>query len=83
MKFHNVDFLYTGDNVLTAISVSRECGLINKNKKAYIPRFIKGSSITQRAEIVWENLDDPKELLDSKTLKVLIFNFSLIFKLPY
>ncbi|CAI2162186.1 8461_t:CDS:10 [Funneliformis geosporum] len=62
----------TGDNVLTAISVSRECGLINKNTKAYVPRFIQGSSITPRAEIAWESLDDPKDVLDSKTLKPLI-----------
>ncbi|CAB4425373.1 unnamed protein product [Rhizophagus irregularis] len=61
----------TGDNVLTAVSVSRECGLVNKNTKTYIPRFTEGSSVTPRAEIVWENLDDPKDLLNSKTLKPL------------
>ncbi|RGB37802.1 hypothetical protein C1646_733303 [Rhizophagus diaphanus] len=61
----------TGDNILTAVSVSRECGLVNKNTKTYIPRFTEGSSVTPRAEIVWENLDNPKDLLDSKTLKPL------------
>ncbi|RIA92920.1 hypothetical protein C1645_819991 [Glomus cerebriforme] len=66
----------TGDNVLTAVSVSRECGLINKNTKTYIPRFIEGSSVSPRAEIAWENLDDPKDFLDSKTLKPLIQSVS-------
>ena len=69
--------MHTGDNVLTAISVSRECGLVNKSTKTYIPKFIEGSSVTPRAEIVWENLDDPKDLLDSKTLKVFDNSFYL------
>ncbi|KAF0454787.1 P-type ATPase-like protein [Gigaspora margarita] len=59
----------TGDNVLTAISVSRECGLINKASKVYVPRFAQGSSLSSRASILWESLDNPKDSLDSTTLK--------------
>ncbi|CAG8797263.1 16074_t:CDS:10, partial [Gigaspora margarita] len=59
----------TGDNVLTAISVSRECGLINKASKVYVPIFAQGSSLSSRASILWESLDNPKDSLDSTTLK--------------
>ncbi|CAG8453049.1 1903_t:CDS:10 [Gigaspora rosea] len=62
----------TGDNVLTAISVSRECGLINKASKVYVPRFAQGSSLSSRASILWESLDNPKDSLDSTTLKQII-----------
>ena len=60
----------TGDNVLTAISVSRECGLINKTREVYIPRFISGDSMTENSEIAWENTDDDRMSLDPVTLKV-------------
>ncbi|CAG8502981.1 984_t:CDS:10, partial [Cetraspora pellucida] len=62
----------TGDNVLTAISVSRECGLVNKASKVYVPRFVQGSSLSSRASILWESLDNPKDSLDSTTLKQII-----------
>ncbi|KAF9184509.1 hypothetical protein BGZ51_003318 [Haplosporangium sp. Z 767] len=59
----------TGDNVLTAISVSKECGLINKAREVYTPRFVTGDSMTEMSEIVWENTDDERMTLDSITLK--------------
>ncbi|KAG0284884.1 hypothetical protein BGZ96_010787 [Linnemannia gamsii] len=59
----------TGDNVLTAISVSRECGLINKAREVYTPRFVSGDSVTETSEIVWENIDDGRMTLDPVTLK--------------
>ncbi|KAF9425963.1 hypothetical protein BGZ94_007068 [Podila epigama] len=59
----------TGDNVLTAISVSRECGLINKTREVYTPRFVSGDSMTPTSEIVWENTDNANMTLDSVTLK--------------
>ncbi|CAG8505217.1 11733_t:CDS:10, partial [Scutellospora calospora] len=62
----------TGDNVLTAISVSRECGLVNKASKVYVPRFVQGSSLSSRSSILWESLDNPKDSLDSTTLKQII-----------
>ncbi|KAG0249555.1 hypothetical protein BG011_009135 [Mortierella polycephala] len=59
----------TGDNVLTAISVSKECGLINKAREVYTPRFVIGDSMTEMSEIVWENTDDERMTLDPITLK--------------
>ena len=32
----------TGDNILTAISVARECNLINKTAHCFVPHFAKG-----------------------------------------
>jgi cation-transporting ATPase 13A2 len=60
----------TGDNVLTAISVSRECGLISQTKDVYAPRFISGNSTTEDSKIVWENVEDSRKILDSLSLKV-------------
>ncbi|CAG8503949.1 12192_t:CDS:10 [Ambispora gerdemannii] len=60
------------DNVLTAVSVSRECGIVSKNAQIYIPRFIEGSSITPRATLAWENLDNSQDLLDPRTLEPIL-----------
>jgi len=32
----------TGDNILTAISVARECNLIDKNAHCFVPHFAEG-----------------------------------------
>lgn len=32
----------TGDNILTAISVSRECGLIAPDEQCFVPHFVDG-----------------------------------------
>jgi cation-transporting ATPase 13A2 len=34
--------MVTGDNILTAISVSRKCGLINRDTPCFVPRFAQG-----------------------------------------
>ena len=34
--------MVTGDNILTAISVSRKCGLMDKMAHCFVPRFIEG-----------------------------------------
>lgn len=36
----------TGDNILTAISVARECQLIDRTAHCFVPRFIEGDSKT-------------------------------------
>ncbi|KAG0052662.1 hypothetical protein BGZ83_002319 [Gryganskiella cystojenkinii] len=59
----------TGDNVLTAISVSKECGLISRTKDVYAPRFIVGNSTTEFSKIVWENVEDGSKVLDPVSLK--------------
>nr|CAG8510149.1 13919_t:CDS:10 [Entrophospora candida] len=67
----------TGDNVLTAISVSRECGLINPDGKIYVPRFSQGTSSDPQTTIIWESLKDVNDLLDSDTLKPCLSNNNL------
>lgn len=32
----------TGDNILTAVSVARECGLVNPDEPCFVPRFLDG-----------------------------------------
>ncbi|KAF9915959.1 hypothetical protein BX616_004966 [Lobosporangium transversale] len=59
----------TGDNVLTAISVSRECGLISRTKQVYAPRFMSGEPTAENPKVIWENIDDSRKTLDSLTLK--------------
>lgn len=34
--------MVTGDNILTAISVARECGLVDRNTHCFTPRFVTG-----------------------------------------
>jgi cation-transporting ATPase 13A2 len=60
----------TGDNILTSISVSKECGLINPHQKVFVSRFASGQSHEENAVIVWEDVDEPKRKLDSITFMV-------------
>ncbi|KAK9242935.1 hypothetical protein V1506DRAFT_516715 [Lipomyces tetrasporus] len=52
----------TGDNVLTAISVGRECGLVYKDAPVFVPHFEENTILR------WECVDDPGLILDSTTL---------------
>lgn len=61
----------TGDNILTAISVARECNLIDPNAHCFIPRFVEGDSRTPLAKLAWESVDNPIYQLDENTLKPL------------
>ena len=36
----------TGDNILTAISVARECNLIDKTAHCFVPHFAEGKFMT-------------------------------------
>ncbi|KAI9364521.1 hypothetical protein DFJ73DRAFT_809774 [Zopfochytrium polystomum] len=42
----------TGDNLLTAVSVARECGLVQSEGQVFVPR------IDESGSVVWEDLDD-------------------------
>lgn len=43
LKMSNIgSVMVTGDNILTAISVARECALIERNAHCFVPRFIQG-----------------------------------------
>lgn len=61
----------TGDNILTAISVARECGLIDRTAHCFVPRFIEGDSRTALAKLSWESVDDTLFKLDENSLKPL------------
>ncbi|GME46159.1 ATPase P-type K/Mg/Cd/Cu/Zn/Na/Ca/Na/H-transporter [Neofusicoccum parvum] len=61
----------TGDNILTAISVARECNLIDKTAHCFIPHFVEGDSRTPLARLAWESIDNPAFQLDENTLKPL------------
>lgn len=61
----------TGDNILTAISVARECGLIDKSAHCFVPHFLEGDARTPLSRLSWESVDNPIYQLDENTLKPL------------
>lgn len=60
--------MVTGDNILTAISVARECGLMDRNAHCFVPRFVEGDFRDPSAKLQWESIDNSAFCLDSKTL---------------
>jgi cation-transporting ATPase 13A2 len=73
----------TGDNILTAISVARECGLINKTAHCFVPHFAEGDSRTALSKLTWESVDDSVFKLDENTLKPLPPPPDVDVSLPY
>ena len=67
---HIRQVMCTGDNVLTAISVSKECGLINSARDVYTPRFLSGDCKSESSKLIWENVNDERITLDPILLKV-------------
>ncbi|ODN81649.1 hypothetical protein L202_02049 [Cryptococcus amylolentus CBS 6039] len=63
--------MVTGDNVRTAISVARECGLVSHSASVYIPTFVPGTGNAEDARIDWTSVDDDKLQLDEWSLKPL------------
>lgn len=61
--------MVTGDNVRTAISVGRECGMIPQLAKVYLPSFAKGGPSLPRSQIEWTDVDDESATLDPYSLK--------------
>ncbi|KXT01461.1 hypothetical protein AC578_9529 [Pseudocercospora eumusae] len=61
----------TGDNILTAISVARECSLIDKTAHCFVPHFVEGDAHTALSKLSWESVDNPVYQLDESTLKPL------------
>lgn len=64
--------MVTGDNVRTAISVARECGLVSHSASVYIPSFLPGSGNGETARLDWSSVDDESSKLDEYTLKPII-----------
>lgn len=59
----------TGDNILTAISVARECQLLGDTSFVFVPRFLEDGGATNPLQTVtWENMDAPSLTLDNKSL---------------
>lgn len=61
----------TGDNVQTAISVARECGMVGPSAHVFIPTFIKGTQKMSDAVVDWSSVDDERVKLDPYKLKPL------------
>ncbi|KAH7152534.1 hypothetical protein B0J13DRAFT_548672 [Dactylonectria estremocensis] len=60
--------MVTGDNILTAISVARECGLMNRTAHCFVPRFVEGGCRDINAKLRWESIDNSLYCLDESTL---------------
>jgi cation-transporting P-type ATPase 13A2 len=58
-----------GDNLLTAIAVSRECGILPGDRNVYIPQLIETE--TSGTMIQWEDAEKPEMKLDSVTFEPL------------
>ncbi|EJU04071.1 Ca-transporting ATPase [Dacryopinax primogenitus] len=63
--------MVTGDNARTAISVARECGLVNVSAHVFYPTFTYGDSQTPDATLAWSSVDDEDLKLDEYSLKPL------------
>lgn len=59
----------TGDNILTAISVGKDCGLIDADSNIFVPTFVEDDAGLSRLE--WQDVNDGESKLDSVTLKPL------------
>jgi cation-transporting ATPase 13A3/4/5 len=64
--------MVTGDNVRTAISVARECGLVSHSASVYIPTFVPGTGTGEGASLDWASVDDERSKLDEYTLKPVV-----------
>ncbi|KAF4333604.1 ATPase [Fusarium beomiforme] len=60
--------MVTGDNILTAISVARECGLMDRKAHCFVPHFAEGDFRDAEAKIHWESIDNNLYRLNEKTL---------------
>ncbi|KAI3323123.1 hypothetical protein HD806DRAFT_498036 [Xylariaceae sp. AK1471] len=75
--------MVTGDNILTAISVARNCGLVEQNAHCFVPHFAEGNSRDPNACLQWESTDDAAYQLDNRTLLPLPVPAQRDASLPY
>lgn len=57
----------TGDNILTAISVGKECGIVNKNETIYVPKF---DDSNDEGDIIWHDIDNEEKVLNANLAPV-------------
>ncbi|KAJ5081402.1 hypothetical protein NUU61_009666 [Penicillium alfredii] len=62
------NIMCTGDNILTAISVARECQMIGPDEQCFIPHFAEDPGLVSKTSLYWESVDDPELRLDPRTL---------------
>lgn len=72
----------TGDNILTAISVARECGMVSKSEQCFIPHIVEGRPHDLVASLCWENVDNPALKLDPNTLMPSVASSDLDLSIP-
>lgn len=60
----------TGDNIRTAVSVGRECGIVPEDARVYIPTFVSGDQTTPDAQLIWTDVEDEEYQLDAYDLTV-------------
>lgn len=66
----------TGDNLLTAVSVARECGIFDQEvQHIYVPNFVEGH---HESNLIWEEISSPDLLLDLVTLKPLVLSNEIV-----
>ncbi|KAL1958314.1 hypothetical protein VTO42DRAFT_4631 [Malbranchea cinnamomea] len=58
----------TGDNILTAVSVARECGIIREDFQCFVPYFVEGNPFEPKSRLCWESTDGLGIQLDENTL---------------
>lgn len=66
--------MVTGDNVRTAVSVARECGLVTQSATVFLPSFTSGSPSEPESHIAWTSVDDDDIALDEYSLRPVVDN---------
>lgn len=58
----------TGDSVLTAVSVAKDCGIMSSNASVYTPRIASKRPGSGSATVEWVSIDADDDFLDPYTL---------------
>ncbi|CAJ1071911.1 probable cation-transporting ATPase 13A3 isoform X1 [Xyrichtys novacula] len=61
--------MVTGDNMLTAISVARDCGMVRAHEKVIIADAVPPKE-SQPASITWHHTENHQTVKDSQTLEI-------------
>ncbi|KAF4585430.1 P-type ATPase [Ophiocordyceps camponoti-floridani] len=75
--------MVTGDNILTAVSVARESGLLDRDAHCFVPRFCQGDGQDPAAQLRWESIDNSSFSLDGSSLLPLAIPAEVDASLPF